>query len=263
MFQRLNEEDFAVLRGPLESGRQSPDSLAFALVLAIFLQALLYFLTYNVAGASTIFPYLKEIQTIHFWLTALLILLSVFYAIPLIYRRSQRIQYALSILTIQNIGALSFYLIAIFIIGEQAAISVESVIMVTKITLVVALLLFISVFVRFYILLRNGHYRTGSKKGRLRDLFEFDIEMKTINKIITIVLTIFGALVVMITKIMGSDNFEDTFLIMISLAIFYTMIFVLPEQLVILYCKIRFKSFNFDKRGYLLELKERSMSDHE
>ncbi|WP_280528738.1 hypothetical protein [Virgibacillus pantothenticus] len=29
------------------------------------------------------------------------------------------------------------------------------------------------------------------------------------------------------------------------------MLFVLPEQLVILYCKYRFESFNFDKDGNL------------
>lgn len=39
--------------------------------------------------------------------------------------------------------------------------------------------------------------------------------------------------------------------IVIGIGLFFTMVFVLPEQLVILYCKIRFQGFNFNERGYL------------
>ena len=50
MLKKLKKKDFAVLRGPLESGRQSPDSLGMALLLSIFLQALLYYVTYHIAA---------------------------------------------------------------------------------------------------------------------------------------------------------------------------------------------------------------------
>ncbi|GIP62324.1 hypothetical protein J32TS6_08790 [Virgibacillus pantothenticus] len=40
-------------------------------------------------------------------------------------------------------------------------------------------------------------------------------------------------------------------LLIIGSFLFFTMLFVLPEQLVILYCKYRFESFNFDKDGNL------------
>lgn len=36
--------------------------------------------------------------------------------------------------------------------------------------------------------------------------------------------------------------------------LFFTMLFILPEQLVILYCKYRFESFNFDKDGQLIPM---------
>ncbi|MEI3613002.1 hypothetical protein [Pseudogracilibacillus sp. SO30301A] len=50
IFKKLNnldEQDFAVLRGPFESGRQSPKSLGGTLVLSIFFQVLLFFLIYR------------------------------------------------------------------------------------------------------------------------------------------------------------------------------------------------------------------------
>jgi len=39
--------------------------------------------------------------------------------------------------------------------------------------------------------------------------------------------------------------------IVIGIGLFWVMLFVLPEQLVILYCKIRFQRFNFNERGFL------------
>ncbi len=39
---KLKEEDFAVLRGPLESGRQSPSSLGAMFILSLFLHPLFF-----------------------------------------------------------------------------------------------------------------------------------------------------------------------------------------------------------------------------
>lgn len=54
-----------------------------------------------------------------------------------------------------------------------------------------------------------------------------------------------------IARTTAIDDINMMILIVIGIALFFVMQFVLPEQLVILYCKYRFKSFNFDKRGYL------------
>ncbi|MGY0691202.1 hypothetical protein ACW2QC_00250 [Virgibacillus sp. FSP13] len=43
MLQKLSEEDFVALRGPFESGRQSPNSLSLTLILFIFFQPLMFF----------------------------------------------------------------------------------------------------------------------------------------------------------------------------------------------------------------------------
>ena len=40
-------------------------------------------------------------------------------------------------------------------------------------------------------------------------------------------------------------------MIFLAFLLYFMMMFVLPEQLVILYCKFRFKSFNFDPDGNL------------
>ncbi len=93
---RLREEDFAVLREPLESGRQSRESISVVLILGIFLQALMFAINYYLAAPYSLFPLKEGIIIIHFWITVVLIGLSIVYSIPFVYKRSERIQYALT-----------------------------------------------------------------------------------------------------------------------------------------------------------------------
>jgi len=108
-------------------------------------------------------------------------------------------------------------------------------------------LVFIATSVRFYILLRNGLYRKGSKKDKLRGRFE------TKSYIPAAVLGGMGLVFVIqyIARTSAIIDVDIMIVIVIGILLFFVMLFVLPEQLVILYCKYRFKSFNFDKRGYL------------
>ncbi len=246
MFKRLSEEDFAVLRGPLESGRQSPHSLAFVLILGIFLQALFFYLTYYIAGKYTIYPNFESIQKIHMRITAVLVLLSVVFAIPAVFKRTEKIQYFLSIVVTQNF-AVFVYLSALFFLGEDDDATVEPLVNVTWITLSIGVFVFLATFIRFYLLLQKGYYRKGSKSEELRGKFETTsyIPIAFIGSI---------GIVFLIQSVMklGSSGFSDMlFYVFLPLGLFYALLFVLPEQLVILYCKIRFESFQFDERGYL------------
>ena len=247
MLTKLGVEEFAVLKGPLESGRQSPDSISFALLLTVFLQALFYYLTYHAVAATTIFPNVEEIKTIHFWVTAGLIFLSLLYTIPAVYRRSQTVQYLLSILTIQNVGAGYCYLIALFLIGDEIDVTVESLLFFTKVTLIIGALIVLVTYIRFYILLKKGAYRAGTEKGEMRERFEIKsyLPMAIVGSI--------GLVFVIqyVVRLFNWTDMEMMFVAIMFIGVFFTMLFVLPEQLVILYCKLRFKSFNFDKKGYL------------
>ncbi len=247
MRKQLVVEDFAVLKGPLESGRQSPSSLSFALLISIFLQPLMFYLTYYVAAETTLFPNVEKVQVIHFWITAAIILLCALYAIPAVYKRSQRVQYLVSILIGQNIGSGFCYLIALFLIGDQVDVTVVSLISFTKTTLIIGALIFIATSIRFYILLKRGQYRVGSKKEAMRERFE----TKSYLPMVIIGST---GLVFVIQYVVRMFDWYDIEMMLVAIAfigVFFTMLFVLPEQLVILYCKFRFKSFNFDKNGYL------------
>lgn len=250
MIRKLKEEDFAVLRGPFESGRQSPGSLGFILILCIFLQAMLFALEYYVAADSTIYPHKDEILLIHLWVTVGIIILSIIYSIPAIYKRSGRIQYLVSILVSQNLFSFSIFISALFFIGKEGEggkVTPESLLNFTIILLLIGLLIFIVTFIRFSLLLRRGHYRKGSKKEKVRGRFE------TTSYIPTAIVGGLG-IVFIIQYIARNSAIDDINVIVVivgGIVMFFVMLFILPEQLVILYCKYRFKSFNFNERGYL------------
>ncbi|MBP3039677.1 ABC transporter ATPase [Bacillaceae bacterium Marseille-Q3522] len=249
MLKKLTVEDFAVLRGSLESGRQSPNSLGTALFLGAFMQGLFYYITYYIAAEYTVFPNVEIIKMVHFWITALLISFSIIYAIPPIFMRSQKIQYFLVILMSQNLGAAFCYLGALFLIGEGENISIVSLMNFTIITLIIGILFFLVISIRFYILLQKGKYRKGSKKDKLRGRFETTSYLP----VVIVASTGFVFILQFLFRTFQFADYETFFLIVLGLLIFYAMIFVLPEQLVILYCKFRFKSFNYDRKGYLLD----------
>ncbi|MEK4523005.1 hypothetical protein MKX96_15370 [Psychrobacillus sp. FSL W7-1493] len=248
---RLVEEDFEVLREPLESGRQSRESLSASLILGIFIQALMFSLNYFMIGDITTFPYNEEIINIHFWITASLIGLSLLYSIPFVYKRSERIQYLLVIVVSHNMSSIPLLIMSLFLIGlkdEGMTTNEGTLLKIATITLGIGLFLFVATFVRFYILLKKGQYRKGSKKEEQRS------ELATMAFFPRVAL-LCGIGLVLITKyISKNSNYYDSnsaLLIVGGIFLFFVMIVILPEQLVILYCKYKYKSFNFNERGYL------------
>ncbi|GAE32069.1 hypothetical protein [Halalkalibacter hemicellulosilyticus] len=251
MFSKLTEKDFLVLRGPFESGRQSPVSLGSAMILAIFGQALLVFLSFFI-GNYSVLPFTDTLVAIHFWITVVIVALTIVYSFPYFYKNHQKSQYLLSVFTAQNLFTLSPYILILLTMGAKLPEDyiLEHIVIFIYITAGVGVILFIATCIRFYILLMKGAYRKGSSRDRLRGKFEGKINMASIGA---------GSIgvVASVQYLMRNVDFMDyevLFIIAIFLLIFYTMIFILPEQLVILYCKYRFKSFNFRPSGKYLTL---------
>ena len=248
---KLKEEDFEVLREPLESGRQSRESLSATLIIGIFLQALMFSLTYFLTGDITTFPNKEEIINTHFWITASLIGLSLLYAIPFVYKRSERIQYLLVIVVSHNMSSIPLLIMSLFLIGlkdEGLTTNEGTLLKIATIILAIGLFLFVATFARFYILLKKGQYRKGSKKEEQRS------ELATMSFFPRIALICGIGLVLIAKYIFKNSNYYDSnspLIIVGGMFLFFVMIVILPEQLVILYCKYKYKSFNFNERGYL------------
>ncbi|ENH96309.1 hypothetical protein J416_11572 [Gracilibacillus halophilus YIM-C55.5] len=246
MLKNLKEKDFLVLRQPLESGRQRPQSLNAVLIGCIPFQALFLYLEYFVGGYSS-YPYKNEVFEMHLVISCILAILSLLYAVPAVYMRSQKVQYVLNTFVSQNLFGASSYILVLMVISAEVSDDPVSLMRFTYITLIIGLLVFMITCIRFIILLHQGKYRKGTKKDRLRGKMERKSLLPVVIPI-GIGVTFSIQYLVRNFDLMGIDT------IMIStlfIVIFYTMLFVLPEQLMISYCKHRFDSFNFEQNGRL------------
>ncbi|WP_409295960.1 ABC transporter ATPase [Peribacillus sp. SCS-26] len=245
--RKLEYQDFATLRMPLESGRQSPSSLGGALILSLFCQPLIFYCIYYVAATYSNYPGIEQIKRIHLPITALLCLLSLIFAIPPVYKKWENLQYLVLILVSQNVFGLCVYLGGLFEVGNGEGTTSSSLLTFTWITLLIGAALFLFTVIKFRILLQRGHYRTGGKKERMRMKFE------TSSYIPTAIIGSLGLFYIIQYSIRytGIADAEQLMIIVLCFAVFYTILFVLPEQIVILYCKFRFKAFTFDRNGYL------------
>lgn len=252
MLKKLTEEDFFILREPFASGRQSPRSLALAFMLSLFILPLMFFFTHIMMADETIYPKVDALYTINLWSTGILMLLALVFAIERVYMKMQKIQYFVSIVISQNVFGVSWYLSTLYSVGRGGNVTEKSLIIFTMITLLFALLIFVFTFIRFYKLLLDGQYRKGSKKDKQRSDLEASLG-SFVPKVIG-ASTALVMLVIPLWQIFDIEGLSESFFIAVYLLLFFVMIFVLPEQLVLLYCKFRFESFNYNEEGNLNEL---------
>ncbi|MET3575080.1 hypothetical protein ACFFIY_04510 [Bhargavaea ullalensis] len=236
----LQEKDVYVFRKPLESGRQSPQNLAGNMVMAAFLQAGMFAGEYFILGYTSNHPWKEQILTLHFWFTSILISLSLLYSIPAVYRKSEKVQYLVSILVSQNLFGITFYLCALFVAAEGAGVPDHSMVAFTLTSLLTGLLVFFLVLLRLILKIRRGDYREGGRQDMWRETFEYKSYVPAAT---AAGLGIFFILQYVIRQNGWTDLGSLGFLV-IGFGLFYAMMFVLPEQLVIFYCKFRFSEFH-------------------
>ncbi|WP_213422112.1 hypothetical protein [Bhargavaea massiliensis] len=247
----LKEQDVFVLRTPLVSGLQSPMNLSGILVLGAFLQAGLYALEFYVIGYSSAHPLKNGILKWHFWTSLILIGLGIVFALPIVYRKFERLQYLISIVFSQNLFGVSSYILALLAVTDiEAGLSDASLMTFTKVTLFAGIFVFLLTFLRYIWKIRKGDYRRESRSEQIRKKFEYKSSLPAAA---VAGLGLFFILQYVLRNL-GLGDPNQLIIIFIGFAVFYTMCFVLPEQLIILYCKLRFSSFNFKGQTYLDEV---------
>jgi MFS family permease len=257
---KLPLENFLVLRQPLESGRQSPESLAGIFVISPFLIGVcLVIVNFFVFGSFR--PSLAAIVLAHICnaVGIVLVILSIIFAFKKVFQKRERTQYFISIIIIQAIIGY-FYVTALYILYEDppfryaAGESEMKVIVFIIATFIIGVILFISAFIRFYKLLEKGAFKKNTKRDQVRISLEARTDTFKVFGIVAGVSAffIFSSLLVLFD--FRFRDMETLFMITLFITLFYTMMFILPEQLVIWYCKGRFKCFNFDENNEIYPL---------
>src|SRR5699024_614568 len=111
-------------------------------------------------------------------------------------------------------------------------------------SMVLGICFFLFTFFRLLKNLEAGKFRKNTKRDEIRGYLEgrtMDFQAIAIRFGIDFVL-----IVTSLIKILHVNDFEILLFTSIGITLFYVMLFILPEQLVIWYCIKRFKSFQFD-----------------
>ncbi|WP_035726465.1 hypothetical protein, partial [Gracilibacillus boraciitolerans] len=223
MLGKLREEDFLALRKPLESKRQSPKSLGGIFILSIFIQSFWLFIEHFVSDYS-IYPNIDLIIKVHLSFSVGLAIVTIVYAVPWIYMRSQRMQYFLSILVSQNLFGISLFMLAIIAISADISNNAYLLQRYTIIALCIGVFVFIITCIRFYFLLKRGRYRKGTKKDVQRNKLE-STSLLSIVIPMGIGITFLIQYLVRNFDLLGLDTIIMTTMFIV---IFYVMLFVLP-----------------------------------
>ncbi|MEW4287996.1 hypothetical protein [Rossellomorea marisflavi] len=255
MLGKFKDKDFEAIRNSALS-RQTPSNLAGAFIISIPLLWLMYFLVFYVAGDATgdvtNYPLFSEMMLICFWISIALTVFMVLFTIRVIYMKFQKIQYLVGIGLSHALFGGGTYLAALFIIGKSDKVSADVLIKITLISLSTMVIILLVTVIRFITLLNKGAYRRGTAKDVQRTKFEG-------YSYVPIVVIASTGFVITLQIIISNYDFEglnQLIVIVIGFLVAHVMSFVLPEQLVILYCKYRFKSFNFDNRGKLYYIED-------
>lgn len=250
---QLSEEDFAVLSGPLDSGRQSPSGLAGTLLLAPFLLGFVVILANFFVFGDRIEPAHPVVIVICLIMDVvgfLIIVLSFVFSAKKVYKSRQSTQYFITILVSQFLFGGFFYWIVLYILFDNKqfhhniVISNNEMLSLIIGTLLLGMLIFIIAFIRFIRLLEDGKFRKNTKRDEIRGSLENNIPK--IKRTATVGGASFVLIGISLNRIYGVYDFEFLLGATVSMSLFYVMLFILPEQLVIWYSIKRFESFQFD-----------------
>ncbi len=248
---RLVEEDFELIRESAVNS-QTPNVLGGILPCVLPLIWFMYFLVFVVAGDVTgditLYPFFLLIMKICSVLLTGLSLLIIIFSIKSVYIRFQKMQYLISIFATHFIFGLSPYLMALFRLGKSNNTTEALLMKITVVSLSSGIVIFIATWICIYVLLHNGQFRKETKRGLQKgSLFKF------INFVVVIILiATVGFTMQMIFRIIASLELNEIIVIILGFILFNVMSYVLSIQLFVLYCKIRFISFNYQSNGRFL-----------
>ncbi len=243
---KYNEEDFVQFRVALESGKLSPKRLIITLVGGILGQLLLALCLFIVADPQMFPGYFKdEILIVVYFFTSILIIFSIVFLIPFFYRKNQRMQYIISSVNILNILSVMPLFCSLFFLVRNRDLSLMVYLVIAVSLIVFGMGLYWLVLCGLRKKIQYGGYRNdvaGKRNGMA--VRHDNADLSQIPSII-----FGGAGFAMIVGSLGLVG--DTLVMIIMLLLYLTGIYLFAQARLIMYCKRRFRSFNFSEEGHL------------
>lgn len=123
LFRRLDqfkEDDFGLFRSSFESGRQAPKSAAKWLWVNVITQAIMCLILLRAAiDAERLVAFKQGMMVTVFLFTIVIIILSVIYSFPYLYKKQEHIQYRILSLGLGNNTIIIPYFIGVFMFMQE------------------------------------------------------------------------------------------------------------------------------------------------
>src|SRR5699024_9125224 len=224
---KLSEEDFAVLNGPLKSGRQSPESLGGILLLTPFIVGVFLLI-------GNLFVFMDRIEPAHdvviilillYDLVGLVVAISaIFFASKKVYKSRQAGQYLFVTIISPYLFGILPLAIALYMIFDDVQFNhnftvgnTEMVLFIIGI-LALGVMIFLFAFLRFIKRLEDGKYRRKNKiSTQDADMAASTLDLKKISTHVGIAVKLVAIILV---RVMHVTDVETLFISSVSNMIF-------------------------------------------
>lgn len=249
---KFKEEDFGLFRSSFESERQSPKSAGKWLLISVFTQTFMFLLLFIVTFEYTrLYVFKLVIVSAVLLLTVVLIILSIVYSIPHLYKKQEHIQYKVLSLGLFNNIIVHPFFIGMFILMQANDTNDLIYIGVALLLSLMGIGLFAVIFYKTTDAIANGYFSRCSTKNDYDEAVKkdkgFNSNLPTLIFGGTGFLLIFGSSLPFVGTVEG----EKVFLAILFISVYFFGIHVITMNLIAIYCKGRFRSFNFSQEGYL------------
>lgn len=163
---KFKEADFGLFRASFESGRQSPKSAAKWLWSNVFTQSFMFLMLFIVTYEYTrLYMFKQVIVSAVFLFTVMLIILSVIYSIPQVYKKKEHIQYKILSLGLFNNAIVHPFFIGIFMLMQANNTNDFIYIVLAVLLILLGVGLFTIIFRQTTVAITNGYFSRVSTKN--------------------------------------------------------------------------------------------------
>lgn len=248
----FNERSLGLFRSSFESERQAPQNVSKWLWVNVITQSIMCVFLYTAAGDAQRLVTFKQVMMITIFLfTIAIIVLSIIYSVPYLYKRQEHIQYRILSLGLGNNTIVIPFFIGVFMLIQENDVP-DLVYFITVILLVLlGTGMFLMIVYRTISAIKTGYFSSVSEGNDYEETVQRDKEFT--GKMPGLIFGGAGLLLIIGTSIpyFETADGEAIYISALFIACYFFGIHVITMNLFTIYCKERFRSFNFTKEGHL------------
>ncbi|MEI3613190.1 hypothetical protein [Pseudogracilibacillus sp. SO30301A] len=249
---QFTEMDLGLFRSSFESGRQAPKSAARWLWVNVITQVIMCLILLRAAiDAERLVAFKQGMMKTVFLFTIVIIILSIIYSIPYFYKKQEHIQYRILSLGLGNNVISIPYFCGIFMLMQENNIPDFIYFLVAVSLILLGVGMFFMIVHKTSKAIKTGYFSRHSNQSNYDETVQKDKAF--ISNLPGLIFGGAGLLLIIGTSIpyLKTADGEAIFMAMLAIICYFFGIHIITMNLIAIYCKERFRSFNFPEEGHL------------